>query len=258
MGVHGVLPEEQVRPQPFEVDVELLVDLRAAGASDDLADTVDYGAVSDAVSESSRRSTTSCSSGSRRGSPRCAAPIRACRASSSRCASWSRRCPAMLDHVARARSSGDVARTSRSGSNLGDRAAHLQLAVDALAATPRRRVRRGLACLRDRTRSAGRAQDAYLNAVVAIDTDLDPHALLALAQRIEDDAHRVRVERWGPRTLDVDVLLYDDVRLDDPDLTLPHPRMWERGFVLAPLRDVAPGSRRRRRDRVGRRASRRR
>ena len=47
-------------------------------------------------------------------------------------------------------------------------------------------------------------------------------------------------ERWGPRTLDVDVLLYDDLRLDDPVLTLPHPRMWERGFVLAPLRDVAP------------------
>ena len=53
--------------------------------------------------------------------------------------------------------------------------------------------------------------------------------------------HRGRAERWGPRTLDVDVLLVDDVTLDDPDLTIPHPRMWERGFVLAPLRDVAPG-----------------
>ena len=50
----------------------------------------------------------------------------------------------------------------------------------------------------------------------------------------------MRVERWGPRTLDVDILLYDDTRVDDPDLTIPHPRMWERGFVLAPLRDVAP------------------
>jgi 2-amino-4-hydroxy-6-hydroxymethyldihydropteridine diphosphokinase len=86
----------------------------------------------------------------------------------------------------------------------------------------------------------GPPQDAYLNAVVALDTELDPHALLALAQHMERDAHRLRVERWGPRTLDVDVLLYDDVRLDEPDLTVPHPRMWERGFVLAPLRDVAP------------------
>ena len=51
----------------------------------------------------------------------------------------------------------------------------------------------------------------------------------------------MRGERWGPRTLDVDILLFDDVRVDDADLTIPHPRMWERGFVLAPLRDVAPG-----------------
>ena len=50
----------------------------------------------------------------------------------------------------------------------------------------------------------------------------------------------MRVERWGPRTLDVDILLFGDLRLDTPDLTIPHPRMWERGFVLAPLRDVAP------------------
>ena len=76
--------------------------------------------------------------------------------------------------------------------------------------------------------------------VVAVDTDLDPHALLTLGQALETRAHRVRVERWGPRTLDVDVLLYDDVRVDDDDLTVPHPRLWERGFVLAPLRDVAP------------------
>jgi 2-amino-4-hydroxy-6-hydroxymethyldihydropteridine diphosphokinase len=86
----------------------------------------------------------------------------------------------------------------------------------------------------------GPEQDAYLNAVAAIDTDLAPHALLALALRIEGDEQRVRAERWGPRTLDVDVLLFDDLTLEDPDLVIPHPRMWERGFVLAPLRDVAP------------------
>jgi 2-amino-4-hydroxy-6-hydroxymethyldihydropteridine diphosphokinase len=83
-------------------------------------------------------------------------------------------------------------------------------------------------------------QGSYLNAVVAVDTDLAPLDLLRVCQSLEKAAARVRDERWGPRTLDVDVLLYDDVRLADPDLTLPHPRMWERGFVLAPLRDVAP------------------
>jgi 2-amino-4-hydroxy-6-hydroxymethyldihydropteridine diphosphokinase len=126
------------------------------------------------------------------------------------------------------------------GSNLGDRAAHLQDAVDALATA----AGVGVAAVSHVYETApvgGPPQDAYLNAVVAIDTDLDPHAVLALGQAIERAADRVRAERWGPRTLDVDVLLFDDLRLDDPDLTIPHPRMWERGFVLAPLRDVAPG-----------------
>ncbi len=125
------------------------------------------------------------------------------------------------------------------GSNLGDRARHLQDAVDALAATTGLQVV-AVSRVYETAPVGGPAQDAYLNAVVAIDTDLDPYALLAVAQSCEHAAHRVRVERWGPRTLDVDVLLYDDVQLDDPVLTIPHPRMWERGFVLAPLRDVAP------------------
>ena len=125
------------------------------------------------------------------------------------------------------------------GSNLGDRAAHLQSAVDALGEADDVEVV-ALSRVYETDPVGGPAQDAYLNAVVAIETALDPHELLRLAQRIELAARRVRAERWGPRTLDVDVLLYDDVRVADPDLTVPHPRMRERGFVLAPLRDVAP------------------
>ena len=86
----------------------------------------------------------------------------------------------------------------------------------------------------------GPAQDPYLNAVVAIATDLDPHELLRRGQEIEELAARERSERWGPRTLDVDVLLVGELRVESEELTIPHPRMWERGFVLAPLRDVAP------------------
>jgi 2-amino-4-hydroxy-6-hydroxymethyldihydropteridine diphosphokinase len=126
------------------------------------------------------------------------------------------------------------------GSNLGHRLAHLQLAVDAVAAAEGIDLV-AVSRVYETAPVGGPPQDAYLNAVIAIDTELDPHALLGLAQRIELDAQRVRAERWGPRTLDVDVLLYDDVHLADPDLILPHPRMWERGFVLAPLRDVGPG-----------------
>lgn len=126
------------------------------------------------------------------------------------------------------------------GSNLGDRLAHLQDAVDALVGADDVEVT-AISRVYETAPVGGPVQDAFLNAVVATETALDPYALLALAQRIERDAQRVRVQRWGPRTLDVDVLLYDELRLDDPELTLPHPRMWERGFVLAPLRDVAPG-----------------
>jgi 2-amino-4-hydroxy-6-hydroxymethyldihydropteridine diphosphokinase len=125
------------------------------------------------------------------------------------------------------------------GSNLGDRLAHLQLGVDALADGPGVRVE-AVSRVYETTPVGGPAQDPYLNAVVAIDTTLDPHALLHHCQHIEVLAARERLERWGPRTLDVDVLLVDDWQLDSPELTLPHPRMWQRGFVLAPLRDVAP------------------
>jgi 2-amino-4-hydroxy-6-hydroxymethyldihydropteridine diphosphokinase len=125
------------------------------------------------------------------------------------------------------------------GSNLGDRVAHLQLAVDELAHAPGIQVI-DVSRVYETAPVGGPPQDAFLNAVVAIETNLDPHELLHRCQMIEERAERVRVERWGPRTLDVDVLLVDDDRIETADLTLPHPRMWERGFVLAPLRDVAP------------------
>lgn len=125
------------------------------------------------------------------------------------------------------------------GSNLGDRAAFLQYAVDQLA-DAQEVVVDAVSRVYETAPVGGPAQEAFLNAVVAIETTLDPRALLVLAQRIENGAERVRAERWGPRTLDVDVLLYGDVELDEPELTIPHPRMWQRGFVLSPLRDVAP------------------
>jgi 2-amino-4-hydroxy-6-hydroxymethyldihydropteridine diphosphokinase len=125
------------------------------------------------------------------------------------------------------------------GSNLGDRASHLQSAVDELDAMPGVRVV-AVSRVYETAPVGGPAQGDYLNAVVAVETELDPYGLLAAAQACEQHAGRERRERWGPRTLDVDVLLYDEVQTDDPALTIPHPRMWERGFVLAPLRDVAP------------------
>jgi 2-amino-4-hydroxy-6-hydroxymethyldihydropteridine diphosphokinase len=125
------------------------------------------------------------------------------------------------------------------GSNLGDRLAHLQDAVDQLADTAGLTVV-GVSSVYETTPVGGPTQPDYLNAVVAVDTDLDARALLAVAQTLEQAAARVRVERWGPRTLDVDVLLVGAEAVHEPDLEVPHPRLYDRGFVLAPLADLDP------------------
>ena len=124
------------------------------------------------------------------------------------------------------------------GSNLGDRAAHLQRAVDGLAAAGIEVV--GVSRVYETAPVGGPEQADYLNAVVALETHLSPRALLEIGQALEAAADRVRGERWGPRTLDVDVLLVGDLRVSEPDLVVPHPRMYERRFVLVPLAELAP------------------
>ena len=121
------------------------------------------------------------------------------------------------------------------GSNLGDRARYLQDAVallaDVVATSP---------VYETDPVGGPTGQGPYLNMVVRLDTALDPRELLDLCHRLEEKASRARVVRWGPRTLDVDIVWMDGVTLDDPELTVPHPRLRERPFVLAPLHDVAP------------------
>ncbi|HEY0235841.1 MAG TPA: 2-amino-4-hydroxy-6-hydroxymethyldihydropteridine diphosphokinase [Afipia sp.] len=88
-------------------------------------------------------------------------------------------------------------------------------------------------------------QDAFINAVIEIDTALDPHALLFTLHKIEKKFGRDRAHerRWGPRTLDLDIIAYGDEQLETPDLTVPHPRLFERAFVLVPLAEIAPDRR---------------
>ncbi|MFN2607223.1 MAG: 2-amino-4-hydroxy-6-hydroxymethyldihydropteridine diphosphokinase [Acidimicrobiales bacterium] len=121
------------------------------------------------------------------------------------------------------------------GSNLGDRGATLRQAVaalpDVVAVSP---------VYETEPVGGPSGQSPYLNLVVELATDLSPRELLAVAGRLEAAAGRVRTIKDGPRTLDVDVLLVGDLVVDDPDLVVPHPRMGERRFVLAPLADLAP------------------
>lgn len=125
------------------------------------------------------------------------------------------------------------------GSNLGDRLGILQGAVDTLFAPgPLRPV--ALSPVYETAPVGGPEQDDYLNAVAVADTLLTPEALLERVQEVERAFHRVREVRWGPRTLDVDVIAYDGLVRTDPELTLPHPRAHERAFVLRPWADIDP------------------
>jgi 2-amino-4-hydroxy-6-hydroxymethyldihydropteridine diphosphokinase len=125
------------------------------------------------------------------------------------------------------------------GSNVGDRLAHLQAAVDGLAGAPGIKVV-AVSTVYETAPVGGPPQDDYLNAVVALDTELTSRDLMDVAHRLEAGEHRVRAERWGPRTLDVDVLLVGDEVVEEADLVVPHPRMTERAFVLVPLAELAP------------------
>ncbi|KWW98889.1 2-amino-4-hydroxy-6-hydroxymethyldihydropteridine diphosphokinase [Carbonactinospora thermoautotrophica] len=127
------------------------------------------------------------------------------------------------------------------GSNLGERLDQLQAAVDALADAPGVRVV-AVSPVYETEPVGGPGQPEYLNAVVVVETTLPPRLLLEHGQAIEEALRRVRTERWGPRTIDVDLVTYEDETSDDPELTLPHPRAHERAFVLAPWYDVDPAA----------------
>ena len=120
------------------------------------------------------------------------------------------------------------------GSNLGDRLRFLREAVAAIPDVV------AVSGIYETAPVGGPDQGAFLNLVVELDTDLDARALLGVCREREAAAERVRKVRWGPRTLDVDVLWIDGITVDEPDLIVPHLRMYERAFVLAPLAELAP------------------
>lgn len=121
------------------------------------------------------------------------------------------------------------------GSNLGDRWRHLREAVsslpDVVAVSP---------VYETDPVGGPSGQGPHLNCVVELSTELKPRQLLGICHRLESAADRVRSERWGPRTLDVDILVIEGLEIHEEDLEIPHPRLRERRFVLEPLRDLAP------------------
>jgi len=237
-GHHGADPGEQDEHQPFEIDLDLSVGLAAAGAFDRLDDTVDYGAVC--------RAAAVVVSGERwqlleRIAERVAEVVLACDGRIGGVTVSVRKLRPPVDGLATA--GVRIERWRRRvflglGANLGDREAALRAAVAGLPDVV------GVSALYETEPLGGPAgQPPYLNAVVELSTALPARALLAAGQRLEAAAGRDRgagAVRHGPRPLDVDVLWIDGETVDEPDLTIPHPRLFQRRFVLAPLADLAP------------------
>lgn len=241
----GVLPHEREIAQPIRVDLDLFVDLHDAGRSDELADTVNYGEVAVQVASAFRESKDVLLERLADRAAEIAVGFGRVEAVDVTVTKLRPPVPENLEStsVTITRSAGDYDPTPlvehtaivALGSNLGDREGFLRLAVERLGdVTKMSRVYE--------TDPVGgpSGQDAFLNMVVEVRTMLDPYAFLRRCRQIEADGMRQRTVRWGPRTLDVDVLFYEEITIDDPILTLPHPRCAERRFVLAPLSDIAP------------------
>ncbi|WP_342527513.1 2-amino-4-hydroxy-6-hydroxymethyldihydropteridine diphosphokinase [Chryseomicrobium sp. FSL W7-1435] len=124
------------------------------------------------------------------------------------------------------------------GSNIGDRYQYLQEAVRSLSAVPSITVIK-LSKVYETDPVGYTDQAAFLNIAVELGTSLSPHDLLAVCQNIEQELGRKRIIRWGPRTVDLDILLYNDENIESDDLVIPHPRMEERAFVVIPLASIS-------------------
>jgi dihydroneopterin aldolase / 2-amino-4-hydroxy-6-hydroxymethyldihydropteridine diphosphokinase len=243
--VIGVLPHEREAKQPLRVDLSLGVDLRDAGATDELDATVNYGAVAErvlALAEESKYILLE----------RLAADIADTVLAFDRVeevdvtvTKLRPPVPTPVQSTAvrmiRTRADAQVPPLRRHeaivalGSNLGDREGFLRYAIGELG-----NVTAVSQVFETEPIGGPDAQGAYLNMVVKVETSLDPYAFIRRCQRIEAGALRQRVVHWGPRTLDVDLLFFDDVQIVSDELTVPHPRIAERRFVLTPLSEVAP------------------
>lgn len=245
VAVVGALPHEREIAQPLRIDLAIGADLREAGRSDELRDTVNYGLVAENVGqavESSKHILLE----------RVAADVAAIvlgfdLVEEVDVTVTKLRPPVALDvdatavRIVRTRADA-LAESLRShtaivalGSNLGDREEFLRMAVRELGHVT------AMSQVYETAPVGGPdAQGPYLNMVVSVDTPLDPFAFLRRCQRIEASALRQRLVHWGPRTLDLDLLFFDDVHIDSEEFTVPHPHINERRFVLAPLNEIAP------------------
>lgn len=245
VAVVGLLPHEREAPQPIRIDLILECDLRDCGRTDEIADTTHYGLMVDKIVEVVRGSRDKLLE--RLGHRICEVALSFERVVAADVRITKLRPPVAHDiqtvSVCIRRTSADYAEAARAsasaivsiGSNLGNRLEYLRFALKELGS-----VAATSQVYETEPIGGPENQGAYLNMVAVVKTTLDPFSFLRKCQRIEAEAGRKRLVRWGPRTLDIDVLFYDNFSITSPELTVPHPRFAERRFVLVPLSEVAP------------------
>ena len=237
---HGVFPEEKEKGQKFYINATLETDLRTAGKTDDLTASTHYGEVAlllhKKMTEKSydliERAAEVCAEAVLKEfplvrsitlelrKPKAPIPLPFESVSVVICRGWKRAYVAL-------------------GSNMGDSKAHLDGAVEALQADEKIRVLKVADYIVTKP-YGGVEQDDFVNSAMAVETLYSPEELLDRLHEIEIDHARERIIHWGPRTLDLDILLYEDVVMDTPDLISPHKDMHNREFVLEPMREIAP------------------
>ena len=240
---HGVFPEENVLGQKFVVSAVLYTSTREAGRADDLAKSIHYGEVSRFITEFMEQNTFQLleTAAERLAEELLLNTERLEKIRLEIKKPWA---PVglPLETVSVEIERGWHTAYIAFGSNLGDKEANLRLGVEGLRSIRGCRVE-AVSDFLVTVPYGGVEQDDFLNGAMKIRTLLTPHELLERLHEIEQEAKRERVVRWGPRTLDLDILLYDDLILDEEDLHIPHIEMYKRDFVLKPLCQIAPYAR---------------
>lgn len=237
---HGVFPEENSLGQKFVISIDLFTDIRRAGLEDALEFSVDYGTVCHTVKTFMEENTCKLLETV---AERLAAlllqqlPVRSVHLELKK--PWAP-IGLPLDTASVEITRGWHRAFVALGSNLGDSRGNLDFAVRELSAAAGCHVKKVSRYMKTKPYGVTDQPD-FLNAVLEMDTLLTPEELLVLLHSIEAEAHRERIIHWGPRTLDLDILFYDDLILDTEDLIIPHIEIALREFVLAPLNEIAPG-----------------
>ncbi len=237
---HGVFPEEKEKGQPFYINAAMDTDLRLAGQTDDLAASTHYGEVALLLQEKM----TECSYDLiERAAEVCAEAVLLrfplVRSITLEVQKPKAPIPLPFGNVSVTIQRGWKRAFIALGSNMGDSKGHLDGAIETLKEDPKLRVLKVADYLV--TKPYGGVEQAdFLNSAAEIETLYSPEELLEKLHQVEKDHNRERIIHWGPRTLDLDILLYEGVVLDRPELTIPHRDMQNRDFVLKPMAEIAP------------------